>query len=237
MKSSNVLEVQDLWTNPFKMTTTLRSVDAGYDLLAVSAYLFRRYRNDPANRFSDLIQMSKRCPIEGQDRQRAEEIARHFSEQIVLAQLRGDPITDFQQVVAEFVNSNRMTLREGRQGMIYRLPEYYENDIKVRDMFSVHWCDHKFVPADNRGVRTLVPVDTVERNTRHESVIQYWLKDEVTGNPTMLTVDSKNQLKYLWDDQFARSESLSVSAQYQNRTHANGQNFVQGKSWRLEIKS
>jgi hypothetical protein len=232
------MEVQGLWTHPFEMeiTTMVHNIDVGYDLLAVSAYLFRRYRNDPANRFSNLIQV--KCPeVEEQDRQRADDIARHFSEQIVMAQLRGDPITDFQQAVAGFINGNRMTLREGRQGMIYRLPEYYENDIKVRDMFNIHWCEHTFVPADYRGIRTLVPVDTVARNTRHESVIQYWMKDEVTGNPTVLTVDSKNQLKYLWDHQFARGESLSVSAEYQNRTYVTGQNFVQGKSWRLEIKS
>jgi hypothetical protein len=208
---------------------------SNHDLLAVSAQLYRKFRNDPINRFANLIETSKYMIIEGQDRQRAAEIVDHFSEQIVLAQLQGDFISDFQRAVAEFINSDRLTLRHDQAGLVYRLPEYYESDLKTRNIIRTNFDDHECVRDDDRPTRRLSPIDTVERNTRGQSVIQYWFKDCHTGNPTVLPVDSKNQLKYLWDALFYAKKELVVSADFQKRTHSSGTNYIFGRSWKLEM--
>jgi hypothetical protein len=209
---------------------------SNHDLLAVSAQLYRKFRNDPAGRFGvNLIETSKYMIIENQDRQRASEIVDHFSEQIVLAQLQGDFISDFQRAVAEFINSDRLTLRHDQAGLVYRLPEYYESDLKTRNIIRANFSDHECVRDDDRPTRMLSPIDTVERNTRGQSVIQYWFKDCHTGNPTVLPVDSKNQLKYLWDALFDAKKELIVSADFQKRTHSSGTNYIFGRAWKLEM--
>jgi hypothetical protein len=228
-----------LW--PFNDTTAWNSSPppqrSNHDLLAVSAQLYRKFRNDPSSRFGvNLIETSKfMMIIEDQDRQRASEIVDHFSEQIVLAQLQGDFISDFQRAVAEFINSDRLTLRHDQAGLVYRLPEYYESDLKTRNIIRTNFGDHECVRDDDRAIRKLCPIDTVERNTRQQSVIQYWFKDSHTGNPTVLPVDSKNQLKYLWDALFYAKKELVVSADFQKRTHSSGTNYIFGRAWKLEM--
>lgn len=207
------------------------------DLLAVSAHLYRRHKDDPMLRFTDLIGASRHLVIEGEDRQRAEEIAEHFGKQIVLAQLRGT-VTEFQRMVGGFIASDRLCLQHSGQGMVHRLPEYYENDMKMLEIRDTYFADHQYIPVcedDSRfypTTRTLIPIDTIERNTRNSKVVQYWFKDSMTGNPAMLTVDVGNQLKYMWDRVFnTQRDGIDITAAFMNHEHGILKNYTWGKKW------
>lgn len=233
----SVMATKSLSTNPFFERSP---PFAAVDLLAVSAHLFRRYRDDPVNRFSDLFHTAKYMVIEDQDHERAGEIASYYSEQIVLAQLRGDPISDWQRAVAKFINSDRLRLvSDGGgtgHGLVYRLPEYYENAVMMRRFFEEHFEEHKYIEMiGTQDTRQLRPLTKVSHNTRDEKVTQYWLKDIETGNPTMISVDSKNQLKYLWDTIFDRDEKVKIEGNFVNRTHVLGVNYTNSRNWRLAI--
>ena len=207
------------------------------DLLAVSAHLYRRHKDDSMLRFVDLIGASKHLVLEDEDRQRAEEIADHFGKQIVLAQLRGT-VTDFQRAMGSFLASDRLILEDRQQGMIHRLPEYYENDVKMLKIRDTYFADHQYITIcedESRfypTTRTLIPIDTVERNTRNSKVVQYWFKDSATGNPTMLTVDTGNQLKYMWDRVFnTQRDGIDITAAFLNHEHGIFKNYTWGKKW------
>jgi hypothetical protein len=207
------------------------------DLLAISAHLYRRHKDVPMLRFVDLIGASRHLVIDDKDRRRAEEIADYFGKQIVLAQLRGT-VTDFQKAMGSFLATDRLTLEHREQGMIHRLPEYYENDMKMLEIRDTYFADHQYITVcedDSRynpTTRTLIPIDTVERNTRNSKVVQYWFKDSMTGNPAMLTVDVGNQLKYMWDRMFnTQLNGIVVTAAFMNHEHAILKNYTWGKKW------
>jgi hypothetical protein len=235
-KSITISSKYDPWTD---MATPPKKTYSNEDLLAVSAYLYRRYRDNPEIRFNTNLQSeSVGRDIQGQDRQRAEEIAEYFSKQIVLARLK-DTVSDFQQAVASFLSGDRKTIKTADIGLIYRLPEYYEYALSMLEYHADHFADHEYceIPVQY-ATRLLMPHMSIEHNTRHLKSIQYWFKDRETGNPAMITVTAKNQLQHVWDKVFnaGRTEGINISGMFDTRKHYSGFSYMTCYNrWELEI--
>ena len=208
------------------------------DLLAVSAYLYRRYKNNPELRFASLQSVASQHVVEDQDRQRAEEIAEYFSKQIVLARLK-DTVSVFQEAVAKFISGNRRTINTDAVGLVYRLPEYYEYTVSMQEYYAKNFADHEYreTPFEH-CVRLLMPHMNIEHNSRHLKSTQYWFKDAETGNPALITVTSKNQLQHVWDKVFnaGRDSGLNISGMFETRKHYGEFSYMSCyNGWELEI--
>ena len=234
-KSITISSTYDPWTD---MSTPPKKTYSNEDLLAVSAYLYRRYKNNPELRFTNLLENAGECVVEGQDRQRAEEIADYFSKQIVLARLK-DTVSVFQNSVASFLSGDRKTIKTADVGLIYRLPEYYEYAVSILEYHTGHFADHEYyeVPLQY-STRLLMPHMSIEHNTRQLKSIQYWFKDRETGNPAMITVTAKNQLQHVWDKIFnaGRTDGINISGMFDTRKHYGGFSYMTCYNrWELEI--
>jgi len=225
------------WLRTFAQSNKMTAISE--DMLAVSAYLYRRYRDNPEISFNTNVQSeSVGRDIQSQDRQRAEEIADYFSKQIVLARLKGD-VSDFQNAVAIFLSGDRKTIKTTDIGLIYRLPEYYEYALSMLEYHRSHFADHEYceIPLQY-SIRLLMSHMSIEHNTRHIKSIQYWFKDAETGNPVMITVTAKNQLKHVWDKVFnaGRTEGINISGMFDTRKHYSGFSYMTCyNKWELEI--
>jgi hypothetical protein len=223
-------------TNPWTINKNIQYSDV--DLLAVSANLYRRFKNEPENRYTDLFQAAKFTNITTEDHELAEKIALYFSKQIVMAQLRGD-VTEFQRTAGAFISSNRLTLEYCEVGLIYRLPEYYEADKKFIAMRDICFREHEHVDVtDDFYVRKLIPIETIAHDTRNAKLTEYWFSDVETNNPVMLTVGTKAELKYLWDRIFKSTrdnqDTISVSGVFQTRKHRLNMQYLHSTNWKLE---
>jgi hypothetical protein len=235
-KSITISSQYDPWTD---MHVQPKMTSVSEDMLAVSAYLYRRYRDNPEIRFNTSIQSeSVGRTIHDQDRQRAEEIADYFSKQIVLARLK-DTVSVFQNSVASFLSGDRKTIKTADVGLIYRLPEYYEYAVSMLEYHTGHFADHEYyeVPLQY-STRLLMPHMSIEHNTRQLKSIQYWFKDRETGNPVMITVTAKNQLQHVWDKIFnaGRTDGINISGMFDTRKHYGGFSYMTCyNKWELEI--
>ena len=236
-KNITISSKHDPWTDMSPIQT--RMTTANEDLLAVSAYLYRKYRDNTELRFTTSLQtVASQNLVEVQDRQRAEDIADYFSKQIVLARLK-DTVSDFQNAVANFISGNRSTIKSTDIGLIYRLPEYYEYALTLLEYHSSHFADHEYHEFPLQySTRLLMPHMSIDHNSRHIKSIQYWFKDAETSNPAMITVTAKNQLQHVWDKVFnaGRTDGLNISGMFETRKHYGGFSYMTCyNKWELEI--
>jgi hypothetical protein len=237
MSISTVLETSAPWMRTFAQPTKMTT--SNEDLLAVSAYLYRKYRDNPELRFTTSLQsVVSQNLVEVQDRQRAEDIAVYFSKQIVLARLK-DTVSDFQNAVAHFISGNRSTIKSTDIGLIYRLPEYYEYALTLLEYHNSHFADHEYHEFPLQySTRLLMPHMSIDHNSRQLKTTQYWFKDRETGNPAMITVTAKNQLKHVWDKVFnaGRTDGINISGMFETRKHHGGFSYMTCYNrWELEI--
>lgn len=235
-KNITISNKYDPWTD---MQVQSKMITVNEDLLAVSAYLYRKYRDNSELRFTTSLQgVASQHLIEGQDRQRAEDIAVYFSKQIVLARLK-DTVSEFQNAVARFINSDRSTIKSTDVGLIYRLPEYYEYALTMLEYHNGHFADHEYCEFPLQySTRLLMPQMSIDHNSRHIKSTQYWFKDRETGNPAMITVTAKNQLQHVWDKVFnaGRTDGLNISGMFETRKHYGGFSYMTCYNrWELEI--
>lgn len=205
--------------NPAKKTTVKK------DLLAISCHLHRNFKNEWEKRYMNLTVAANTLNLTEQDFLDADTIADYYSKQIVVRQLKGE-LTDFKKSVLNFIQ-NRMTYDERNPGLIYRLPEYYEVDQTILKMKDQYLSDHEFVEIkDKQLTLNLKPVMTVRKNTRDRKVDQYWFIDTKTNNLVMIDLDSKNEIKHIWDNMFQTSSLIKVDAKWYKKHHSLNFNYV-----------
>jgi hypothetical protein len=209
------------------------AIKVNTDLLAVSCHLWRNFKDNWEKRYLSLKEAAKTLNLTQIDYYNAELVADYFSKHILIKQLKGD-LTDFQKSVLTFITSDRMSYDSDKPGLIYRLPEYYETDqllIKMKDAYY----NHDYVSINSNFSRYMKPILKVKRNTVQLKVDQYWLIDIETNNLVMIDVDSKNQIKYIWDHMFDTSESIKIKAIWENKSHSLNFNYMSSDEWMIDF--
>jgi len=208
-----------------------------YDLLAASAHLYRVHGNN-LERFQGLGLNDGdgfKNQLTDEDFKLADDIADYFSKIIVLKGLRGESLTEFHRMVADFL-TDRCKYDNEMAGMIYRLPEYYDMDQQFLEMKDFYFNDHEHVSILlSRHSRKLAPITKILRITRAYKVVQYWFKDIETGNPVNIDIDLKNKLTHLWDHFFKTCKEISIEGEYFDWTHPLKLQCTTVKNWELKL--
>lgn len=204
------------------------------DLLAVSCHLWRSFGDKWEKRYLNLFEAAKTLNLTQIDYDNANLVADYFSKQILVKQLKGE-LTSFQQAVLTFITSDRMSFDAINPGMIYRLPEYYETDQRLLKMKDEYYTNQYVSVSENMSTREMKPRLKVNRNTARQKVDQYWFTDVTTGNLSKVEVDSKNQIKYMWDHMFETSPTVKIKAKWQNQTHSLSFNYMMSDDWTIDF--
>lgn len=139
--------------------------------------------------------------ITEEDKVMASAIRKYYLGELMKMGLTGKPVSKFRQDLAVFISEVKTELSSESEGMVYKLPEFYQYDLEVDaipEKYEVLSANENHVYP---GSFTLEPLFKHMRRTRKDSCFQYWFK--TTQNLALcITIEKSNKLLKLWDQLF-----------------------------------
>ena len=170
--------------------------------------------------------------INQEDRNRADIIRDYFSKKIVMITLRGQNLSSFRKDLNTFIHGNCKVVKEELMPLIYRLPEFYDNDIQHDEMFRDFNKHFEDTSKLWRGTKTLKPVRKFFINLKTKKFLEYWLKDE-NDRGYRIEIPVENKLNHLWEH-FFKQETIPILGAYRYSEH-DGINYYQIKDWEIDF--
>jgi len=138
-----------------------------------------------------------------EDRERANVIRDYYSKKIMMFALRGQHLTKFRKDLSTFVHGDSQVVKEEMMPLVYRLPEFYDYDIELEEMFRDLNTTFQGSRIASAKILSLTPIKkfTVKRKSR--KFVEYWLKDE-NNIAYKIEIDTSNELLHLWDHFFEK---------------------------------
>lgn len=225
--SINLFEYGDAVSNKIKK---YQMYEVGEDSLTLSV-AWNRLRSNGISRTSRLLDGTLFDAIISEDRETAAKIRDFYSKKIMMLRLKSDkPMTNYREDLNKFIHSDGCTLREDMIGIVYRLPDFYKFDIQLEEITS---CINKKVQRNSTVTNsTFTPLKRIERKTKSTNSVQYWMKDQITGNGAMISLQAKNPLEDVWNKIFKETENLELY--YTPKYHSlDGVEYVELCKWGL----
>ena len=175
---------------------------------------------NPSNRPTKLTDEILFKEMTQEDREKANVIRDYYSKKIMMFTLKGQQLTSYRKDLNTFIHGDCKIVKEEMMPLVYRLPEFYEYDVGIDEMFLE--LDTRFEGSQIALsiIKTFTPVKkfTVKRKSR--KFVEYWLKDE-ENKPYKIEIDSNNDLMHLWDYFYDRGKfheiTLDTVIRFSNR--------------------
>ena len=187
---------------------------------------------NPNNRPSNLTDDILFKEMNQEDRDRADVIRDYFSKKIMMITLRGQHLSGFRKELNSFIHGDCKVFKEELLPLIYRLPEFYDNDIQHDEMFKDFNKQFEDDLKQWRGTKTLKPVRKFFINLKTKKFLEYWLKDDLNRG-YRIEIPFENKLNHLWEH-FFEQESIPILGSYTHREH-DGINYYQLKNWEIDF--
>ena len=187
---------------------------------------------NPNNRPSNLTDDILFKEMNQEDRDRADVIRDYFSKKIMMITLRGQHLSGFRKELNSFIHGDCKVFKEELLPLIYRLPEFYDNDIQHDEMFRDFNKQFEDDLKQWRGTKTLKPVRKFFINLKTKKFLEYWLKDDLNRG-YRIEIPFENKLNHLWEH-FFEQESIPILGSYTHREH-DGINYYQLKNWEIDF--
>lgn len=183
------------------------------DPVALACASYRYYLKNTADRWRnfDLVEVTD------EDRSKAEEIRRYYSQRLTFDALTRPIVSTFRTKLGAFLAGNHeITINE--QGLLYKLPYFYAEDI------ALDWIAEQTVsaaPVRDPALRsmTLIPLRKILKARRGQEMHQYWFKS-AEGYGCVLPVLSNNPLKSIVES-LMYQDRLEISAYVYSKQHWN----------------
>lgn len=153
---------------------------------------------NPSDRPTKLTDSILFKEIIQEDRDKANLIRDYYSKKLMMFTLKGQKLTSYRKDLNTFIHGDCKVVKEEMMPLVYRLPEFYEYDVGLDEMFLELDTRFEGSQISLSTIKTLTPVKkfTVKRKSRR--FVEYWLKDE-ENKPYKIEIDSNNELMHLWD--------------------------------------
>jgi hypothetical protein len=210
------------------------------DPLLVSCTLYRMikesrendsvaYLNWSLNDYADKI-TSK---ITDQDRVFAESLKSYYNSKLLMAKLRGDHFTKFKTDLMQYLHDSPTTLLHSFVGMVYKLPYFYEYDMKLVEIFDGAKSDLEKAPVrlDRQDINLsfISKIDNGQKRARH---YEYWFKDE-NNLRFLVEVEKHNPIRLLWEKAIQEGD-LSINSIFEKKRRDNLEFYV-AKGWHISV--
>ena len=175
---------------------------------------------DPSNRPTKLTDSILFKEIIQEDRDKANLIRDYYSKKIMMFTLKGQQLTNYRKDLNTFIHGDCKVVKEEMMPLVYRLPEFYEYDVGLDEMFLE--LDTRFDGSKiaSPAIRTLNPVKKFTVKRKHRKFVEYWLKDN-ENKPYKIEIDCSNDLMHLWDYFYDRGKfhdiTLDTVIKFENR--------------------
>lgn len=150
------------------------------------------------------------------DHQKALAIRKHYSQLIICEKLKGNNLSQFRINLAEILSDQGIRNSENYRGIIYRLPDFYDFDIKLAELRETVFLNNPET-LDYFQVHkseTLIPVCKMFRNVRSVKKHIYWFEILDKKTAAKIEIDKNNSLLNFWDDIFNLGQPLKISGEY-----------------------
>ena len=155
-----------------------------------------------------------------EDRERANIIRDFYSKKLMVLTLKEHKFSSYRKDLSTFIHGNSKVVKEQMLPIVYRLPEFYDYDIVVEDMFRDLDTDFKDTDQPIRKILKLGSITKLTVNGKSKKFVEYWMKDS-SNRPYKLEIEISNQLMHLWDYFFDQGKvSLEIVAKHMNRDGA-----------------
>ena len=153
---------------------------------------------NPSDRPTKLTDAVLFKEIIQEDREKADVIRDYYSKKLMMFTLKGQRFSNYRKDLNTFIHGDCKVVKEEMMPLVYRLPEFYEYDVGLDEMFLELDTRFEGSQISLSTIKTLTPVKkfTVKRKSRR--FVEYWLKDE-ENKPYKIEIDSNNELMHLWD--------------------------------------
>jgi len=185
------------------------------DVLAISC-AWKRMRDINPNDFIHNRLTDKKLfhSITSEDRELAKIIRDHYSKKLMMLTLKGTQLTSFRKDLNIFIHGDSNRATDELFPLIYRLPEFYEYDIKLEEIkLSLEDRPNKTKLEKYHGKQisfTLSPITSIKKHNKRMKVMEYWFKEK-SNTPVLIQLDPKNPLLHIWDDMFNSKKVLQIS--------------------------
>lgn len=212
------ISVSSDWDNP--NIKRYEVIEITEDLIALSA-TWQRLRKEAkidnskyvgATSITDKVLFDHLTP---EDRQRADTIRDYYSKKIVMWNLKGVNLSKFRQDMSSLVHSDGKVFKDNIRPLAYRLPEFYDYDIKFDEMVRQF---NRTTTQQTRSVRktkTLTLQNVFLTGTKYSKRKEFWFTDE-ENNLVTFTVQQENILVSLLE-KYAQTP-IKVLATYNTKS-------------------
>lgn len=176
------------------------------DILALSV-CWRRLRtsNDATPRpyINNLLDPELFKIVTPEDIEQANKIRDYYSKKLMLITLKSDvPLSNFRRDLSTFISSEGKVFREDMVPLAFRLPEFYEYDIKLES--TVEKARNLDVSLNNHEH---VFLSKFSRTIKKKTFCEYWFLG-TNKNLACLVVDNKNILIPILDDTLRKNSGI-----------------------------
>lgn len=203
------------------------------DVLAISCCIQRLANGDAGGRFSrSLTSIHVASQVTDLDRQKAQNIRKYYGEKMTVLILQGRELTKFRKDLQQFLVMDALKVPESMCGMIYKLPDFYDYDMGIDEIFkSMYFKNSKVSNMNDYANRKLKFIKKIGNQRKHSSVMEYWFNDE-SLNKVMFKIDTNNPLITLLDRHIIDGK-LDILGKYHLRKKDLNEYFVMEK-WAFE---
>lgn len=190
MQNSILGSLIDTPYNP--LVTRFQMISSAQDILALSV-CWRKLRtsNDTTSRpyVNSLLDPELFKIVTQEDIEQANKIRDYYSKKLMLITLKSDvPLSKFRKDLSTFISSEGKVFREDMVPLVFRLPEFYEYDIKLES--TIEKARNLDVSLNNHEH---VFLSKLSRTLKKNTFCEYWFLG-TNQYLACLTVDNKNIL-------------------------------------------
>ncbi len=175
--------------------------------------------------------------INQEDRNRADIIRDYYSKKLIVMTLRGQRISKFRKDLNTFIHGDCKIVKEEMMPLIFRLPEFYDYDIQLQEMFSD--LNKQFEDTEDQaygaaygGKKILKPMKKFVVKLRTNKFSEYWLKDD-DNKAYKIEIPIENKLNHLWEH-FFEQESIPLQGHFRHMER-DGINYFHLKNWEIDF--
>ena len=219
----NILAHKTAWLDEFnelEHTKSRKAITLPDDPIALGCASYRLAQAGPGQ-YSDLDTVI----VTPEDRAMASRIRNYYRAKITWQMLKTvdeqRPISEFRRKLMGIIE-NTHEITQADLGILYRVPYFYVEDCQHDEIFA-GLPEYHIIELQARDVEdTFVLNRQVEVMRRRGSVTEYWVTTKRTVVPLMISVDSQNTLKPLFDSIMTRGP-VELRANWVPKTIFNSQ--------------
>lgn len=175
--------------------------------------------------------------INQEDRNRADIIRDYYSKKLIVMTLRGQRISKFRKDLNTFIHGDCKIVKEEMMPLIFRLPEFYDYDIQLQEMFrdlnkQFEDTEDQAYGAAYGGKKILKPMKKFVVKLRTNKFSEYWLKDD-DNKAYKIEIPIENKLNHLWEH-FFEQESIPLQGHFRHMER-DGINYFHLKNWEIDF--